>query len=184
MIDQDRFVHVVFQIDTNRINARNRLPSMNQLQAWHEVGVILIHMSQVANDEAKGGGDSRRSMKAMSYIFSITYGDTADGQAEMRAIERVLFPNGAGSQSERNDVEVVFNAKKYGATLVTADGGSRRQPGGILGNRTALSRLGVSVVTEAEAVAIVRREIAERDARLRAKAARNGTVLPTWVGTD
>ncbi len=184
MIDQDRFAHVVFQIDTNRINARNSSPSMNQLQAWHEAGVILIHMSQVANEEAKAGGDARRSMKATSYIFSITYGDTADEQAEMRAIERALFPNGAGSQGERNDVEVVFNAKKYGATLVTADGGSRRQPGGILGNRAALSRLGVSVVTDDEAVVIVRRKIAERDARLRAKAARNGTVLPSWVGAD
>jgi hypothetical protein len=87
MVDQDRFVHVVFQIDTNRINARNSLPSMNQLQAWHETGVILIHMSQVANEEAKAGGDARRSMKATSYIFSITYGDTADEQADIRAIE-------------------------------------------------------------------------------------------------
>ena len=66
MIDQDRFVHIVFQIDTNRINARNSLPSMNQIQTWHEAGVILIHMSQVANEEAKAGGDARRSMKATS----------------------------------------------------------------------------------------------------------------------
>jgi hypothetical protein len=97
---------------------------------------------------------------------------------------RELCSRTVPAQSERNDVEVVFNAKKYGAALITADGGSRRQPGGILGNRTALSRLGVSVVTDAEAVELVRRKIAERDARLRAQAARNGTVLPPWVGAD
>jgi hypothetical protein len=184
MIDRDRFVHVVFQIDTNRINAKNNLPSMNQLEAWHKAGVILIHMSQIANEEAKAGGNAGRSEKATSYIFSMTYGDTADEQAEMRAIERTLFPNGADSRSERNDVEVVFNAKKYGATLVTADGGSKRQPGGILGNRDALRRLGVSVVTDAEAVEIVRKKIDERDARLRAKAASNNLVLPSWIGAD
>jgi len=184
MIDSDRFVQVVFQIDTNRINARNGLPSMNQLQTWREAGVISIHMSQIAQNEARAGGDAQRSMKATSYIFSITYGDTADEKEDMRAMERTLFPNGVSSQSERNDVEVVFNAKKYGATLITADGGSRRQPGGILGNRTALSRLGVSVVTDAEAVDLVRRRISERDARLIARAARNGTSIPSWVGQD
>ena len=106
MIDQNRFVYLVFQIDTNRINARNSLPSMNQLQAWHETGVILIHMSQIANEEAKSGGDARRSMKAMSCISSITHGDTTDEQAELRAIERALFPSGATSPSERNDMAV------------------------------------------------------------------------------
>ena len=104
MIDRDRFVHVVFQIDTNRINARNSLPSMNQLEAWHEAGVILIQMSQVANEEAKAGGDARRSTKATSYIFSITYGDTEDEQVEMREIERALFPNGAASERDRKSV--------------------------------------------------------------------------------
>ena len=38
-----------------------------------------------------------------------------------------------------NDIEIVFNAAKYEGILVTADGGSRRQLGGILGNRAALS---------------------------------------------
>jgi hypothetical protein len=184
MIDKHRFVHVMFHVDTNRINARNALPSMNQLQKWHEAGVILIHMSQVANEEAKAGGDPRRSMKARSYIFSMTYGDTPDEQQEMRVIERTLFPKGATSQNERNDVEVVFNARKYGATLITADGGSKRQPGGILGNRTALRRLGVSIMTDVEAVAHVRKKIAERDARLRSRAVRDGTSVPSWVGTD
>jgi hypothetical protein len=65
--------------------------------------------------------------------------------------------------NEANDVEIAFNANKYGAILVTADGGSRRQPGGILGNRVALARLGVQVMSDGEAVALVREKIQERD---------------------
>ena len=47
MIDQDRFVQLLFHIDTNRINARSGLPSMNQLRMWHEAGVILMHRMRV-----------------------------------------------------------------------------------------------------------------------------------------
>jgi hypothetical protein len=184
MIDQDRFVYVAFQIDTNRINAKNGLANMNQLEAWHEAGVILMHMSLVAQEEAKAGRDSRRARKAISYIFTLTQGRTPDERAALQAAELALFPGGATNQNERNDVEVVFNAKKYGAILVTNDGGSKRQPGGILGNQNALARLGVSVMTDAEAVAHVRQKITERDTRMRRRAERDGVALPAWVGTD
>jgi len=141
MFDQDRFVYVAFQIDANRINAKNSLGNMNRLETWHRNGVILIHMSQVAQDEARAGRNADRSRKAISYIFTITQGNTADEQARLRAIEGILFPQGAANQNERNDIEVVFNAQKYGTILVTADGGSKRQPGGILGNKDNLARL-------------------------------------------
>ena len=114
----------------------------------------------------------------------MTQSSTAGEQAELRAIERVLFPDGATSQSERNDAEILFNARKYTAILVTGDGGSKRQPGGILGNREALAQLGISVMTDAEAVAYTKERIAERDERLRRRADRDGTVLPAWVGQD
>ena len=70
------------------------------------------------------------------------------------------------------------------AILVTNDGDSKRQTGGILGHREALARLGVSVMTDAEAVTYVRRKIAERDERMRLRAERDGARLPTWVGKD
>jgi hypothetical protein len=182
MSDQDRFVHVVFQLDANRINASGSLENMNQLESWRDAGVVLMHMSQVAQGEARAGRNAQRSRKAISYIFSITYGDTPDERAELQAIEHAIFPDGVRAQNERNDVEIVFNAKKYGAILVTADGGSKRQPRGILGSRSALRRLGVTVMTDSEAVAYVRQKISERDERLRFRARREGTLLPPWVG--
>ena len=101
-----------------------------------------------------------------------------------KAIERAVFPGGAASQSQRNDVDIVFNALKYGATLITNDGGSKRQPGGILGNRDRLADLGVRVMTPPEAVRLVRQRIAERDERARRSAERDGKRLPEWVGKD
>jgi hypothetical protein len=184
MLDRDRFVYVTLQIDTNRINARRALPEMNQLEAWHRDGVVLIHMSQVAQSEARSGASSLRSKKALSYIFSITYGDTPDEQDDLRAIEEAIFPGGAATEGERRDVEIAFNAKKYGAILVTNDGLSKRQPRGILGSRAALARIGVQVMTDSEAVEYVRHKIAERDKRMRLRAERDGTALPAWVGAD
>ncbi|HEX7049481.1 MAG TPA: hypothetical protein VF188_04660 [Longimicrobiales bacterium] len=180
----DRFVYRSFQIDTNRINSRGRLQYMNQLEEWHRNGVIHLDMSQVAHGEALSGGDQRRASKAVTYICSMTMASTQLEIEQMRAIEAVLFPEGAADQNERNDVEIVFNSIKYGRTLVTADGDSRTQPGGILGNRAALERLGARVMRDSEAVAHVRQEIARRDADARAVAARTGMPLPTWVGAD
>jgi hypothetical protein len=182
-MDPDRFVHLVFQIDANRINSRGGLDHMNRLEAWADAGVIMIHISEVAQREARAGRGAK-AKKAISYIFSQTYADTEVEQNELRAIERALFPNGVRNENERNDVEIAFNAKKYGAILVTADGASRRQPGGILGQRAALARLGVAVVTDFEAVALVRQKIAERDELIRRRCERDRVPLPAWVGED
>lgn len=157
---------------------------MNQLELWHRAGVVMLHMSHVAQVEAKAGANAGRARKASSYIFSITLGNTPEEKADLRAIEAAIFPGGAASQNERNDVEVAFNAKKYGAILVTHDGASRRQPRGLLGSRTALAQLGVEVMTDEEAVEHVRRKISERDRRMRWRAERDGTPLPRWVGAD
>src|SRR5262249_53974748 len=158
--------------------------NMNQLETWHEAGVILMHMSNVAQSEARAGRDGARSKKAISYIFALTKITTDGERHDLRAIERGLFPRRARNQNEGNDVEIVFNAKKYGAVLVTADGGSRRQPGGILGRRAELARLGIVVMTDAEAVAHVREKIEERDSRMRLRAQLDGTPIPAWVGQD
>jgi hypothetical protein len=102
----------------------------------------------------------------------------------MAAIEKALFPNGAQTPNDRKDIEIVFNAAKYGATLVTGDGSSRSQPGGILGGREALRRLGIRVLTDSEAVGVVREKIVERDGLARLVAADEGVPLPGWVDKD
>jgi hypothetical protein len=184
MVDLDRFVRVSLQIDTNRINARRSLPEMNQLEAWCDAGVVEMNMSEVAQGEACAGGNPERSKKARDYVFSETLADTPSERADLKAIEEAVFPGGARTESERNDVEVAFNAKKYVAILVTADGASKTQPRGLLGSRAALKLVGVDVMTDREAVAHVRKKIAERDQNMRCRAERQGTPLPAWVGAD
>ena len=88
------------------------------------------------------------------------------------------------SGKEFGDVEIVFNAIKYGRILITHDGGSRRQPGRILGHREQLEKLGAHVVTDEEAVALVEQRIRERDRRLVGNSEHTGQPLPEWVGRD
>ncbi len=180
----ERFIYRSFQIDTNRINSRGRLESMNRLERWHENGVIHLDMSQVAHTEARTGSDSLRSSKALSYIYSMTHASTTEEQNQLRQIEAMLLPSGARTQNERNDVEIVFNALKYSRILVTADGGSNTQPGGLLGNRDKLAQLGVTIMRDSEAVHYIEAEIRRRDALAQEIAKLTGMQLPNWVGND
>lgn len=79
---------------------------------------------------------------------------------------------------------MVFNARKYDAVLVTADGASKSQPGGILGNRDALKKLGITVMTDVEAVALVDGAIQRRDDAARFAQKLTGEAPPEWVGRD
>lgn len=181
----DRYVHKMFQIDTNRINARGGLENMNLLEQWHNDGVIKLEMSEPSLGEAFQGNSVARRNKAASYIYSITYADTPEEQETLRRIEQILFPEGANGQNQKNDVEVVFNARKYHRILVTNDGGSKTQPGGILGNVDQLRKeLGVSVVTDAQAVEIARKAIEKRDQKARYVSEKRAVPLPDWVGKD
>ena len=116
-----------FQLDTNRINARQREADMNRLEAWHEKAIHL-DMSLPAHREAKDGRSPLRARKAASLQFALL-GDLTDDERQLLvAIEGILFPGGASDENERNDVAIVFAAHKWGRILVTSDGGSRRQP--------------------------------------------------------
>lgn len=183
MNDHDRRrINYKFQIDANRINYSGRLQHMNTLERWHQDKVIRIMMAQTAQDEA-ARGNRDRARKAYTYIFSITNSRSEDIQL-LNAIEKILFPKGAMTQNEKNDVEIVFNARKYGCILVTNDGGSRRQPGGILGNRDRLLQLGIEILTDEEAVTLIKKCIRERDIRERERCNITGQPLPEWVGSD
>jgi hypothetical protein len=176
-------VYRSFQIDANRINGSGRLEFMNQLEKWHRERIIQIQMAETAQGEA-ACGSTRRARKAYRYVFTRTASRTPREAALLRQIEAILFPGGASTQGERNDVDIVFNAKKYGCVLVTNDGASRSQPGGILGNRQRLEALGVQILTDEEAVACVHELILRRDERERGRALATGEPLPDWVGRD
>lgn len=140
-------------------------------------------MAQPAQEEA-AHGNHYRAIKAYGYIFTMTESRTQKEAELLKRIEDILFPQGATTQNEKNDIEIVFNAWKYGCILVTNDGGSRRQPGGILGNRDKLLYLGIEVLTDEEAVTLIKQLIQERD-RLECENSKiTGKPLPEWVGRD
>jgi hypothetical protein len=174
----------VLQIDTNLINARQKLESVNQLEKWATDRVILINMSGTARVEALAGGNPQRSQKANQQIFTTTT-PAAPDEARFKIIEGILFPEGAKDENQRNDVRIVADAIHYAAILVTQDGGSKAQPGGILGNRDALAkRFAIRILTPDEAVTMVQEKIRERDESNRHVAREFGGELPEWTGKD
>jgi hypothetical protein len=180
-----RIYSIVFQIDTNRINSRGGEENMNILGRWHENGVIHLEMSEPSLGEILRENNLARKKKAAGYIYSMTLAETDEEQKALQRIEEILFPGGAKDRNQKNDVDIVFNARKYHRILVTNDGGSKSQPGGILGNAEQLGTgLGVKVVTDADAVEMVRREIHKRDDYARYVAEKYGDPLPDWVGKD
>jgi len=174
----------ILHIDTNLINARQKLEAVNQLERWYADGIILMNMSGTARTEALAGGNKQRTRKANQQIFTVTDPEDSDG-VRFKAIEDVLFPAGAKDQNQRNDVRIVADAIHYAATLVTNDGASASQPGGILGHREELARrFGVRILTADEAIAFVREKIRERDEFNRQVVREFGGELPEWTGKD
>lgn len=69
--------------------------------------------------------------------------------------------------------------------LVTKDGASKSQPGGILGNRDKLQNIaGIKILSPKEAVDFVASKINERDDFNRRIAQETGKNLPNWTGKD
>ena len=185
-----RYVGLSFQIDTNRINSRQREEAMNQLETWACNGVIELDMSERAFNESISGHNKGRVAKAMKYIGSFDFAETHEEREQLRRIAEILFPGGVTKQSEENDVFIVFNAGKYGRILVTNDGGSKTQPGGILGNAERLKqelkklKLKVEVMRDVDAVGMVTRRIKDRNAHCRQSSQERNKPLPGWVGLD
>ncbi len=174
----------VFHIDANLINARQKLAAVNQLEQWFADGIILINMSGTAHSEARAGHNAQRTAKANRQIFTLTT-PIEPSDPMFQKIERLLWPEGARSANERNDVEVVAEATKYAATLVTADGRSKTQPLGILGHREELARaVGVKILSPDEAVDFVREKIRDRDSFNERIIQEYGGTLPEWMGRD
>jgi hypothetical protein len=91
---QRRLLYIpVLHIDTNLINARQKLPAVNRLEQWYAEGVILINMSGTARGEAMAGGNVQRSRKANQQIFTLAPAPQFD-TARYKAIEDLIFPGG------------------------------------------------------------------------------------------
>lgn len=158
---------------------------MNQLEALACNGVIELHMSEPAFREARNGNNTDRTAKAMENIISPTFANTNEEQTKLRKICEILFPNGAKDKNQQNDIEIVFNAGKYCYVLVTNDGGSKSQPGGILGNAQRLKKeLNIEIMSDIQTVKLVKRRIEDRDALCKYVANENNQQIPAWVGQD
>jgi predicted nucleic acid-binding protein len=182
-MQQRQLCQLIFHIDTNLINARGKLDTMNQIEKWASDEVILVHMSGVSFNEAQAGENSHRTRKALTHIFTFT-DETIDFDDLMyRRIETTLFPQGIKCENERNDVKIVYEAAHYQAILITHDGDSRKQPGGILGNRDKLKDI-VEILRDTEAVELIREKIVERDNFNREVNRKLGLQLPEWTGRD
>jgi hypothetical protein len=141
-------------------------------------------MCDVAQDEASKNNRTRFE-KASNYVGPVTL-DSQRQSIEFRKIRNILFPNKSTfTRNEDNDVLIVLHAKQSHSILVTNDGGSKRQPGGMLGNKDRLwNEIGIKVVRDTEAVDLVEQKILQRDERARRIAARTGEALPKWLGKD
>ena len=132
--------------------------------------------------EARAGNNAQRTRKANQQIFTVTP-DNSNCDPLYRRVEAALFPGGAQTKNQKNDVVIVCDAAKYNAILVTSDGGSKSQPGGILGNRHKLTDY-VQIMTPDETVKFIRSKIEERDEFNRRAAKEFGRALPPWTGND
>lgn len=173
----------IFHIDTNMINAKGNLPAMNQIEKWAAEGLILVNMSDTSFCEAQQGNNTARVQKALSQIFTITDESIRDDDNTFREVANILFPNGVENENQRNDVVIICEAIKYQAILVTNDGDSKKQPGGILGNADKLRNL-VQVMRDKEAVEFINLKISRRDAINRKVSEYTGEALPEWTDKD
>ena len=174
----------VLHIDTNLINARQKLAAVNQLEKWYDDEVILINMSATAHREAQADGNAMRTRKANQNIFTATP-PVEPTDPLFKKVESALFPDGARDENQLNDVRIVCEAAKYAAILVTGDGGSKTQPGGILGNRHKLKDfMRILILSPDEALDFVRQKIQERDEFNVQFVKEFGGELPPWTGHD
>jgi hypothetical protein len=146
---------ILFHLDANAVNARQRDPNLNELEQLASIGVVELEFSETAYREASHGEGLREAKAEQSTWAGLSH------QPEFEDCWRTLiadavFPHGIVSERQRNDVEVLLTAKLAGALLITTDGDSKTQPRGILGSKRELEALGISVVTPAEALALVK----------------------------
>ena len=173
-----------FAIDANRINSRQKLAHMNRLEKWDEDGIISILMPETAHSEARQGRDLARRLKTSFNIFTMNTLENSSERELRREVAEILSPGQQPDRNTANDIDIIVNAHKYGCILITADGGSRRQPGGILGHKEQLRALRIMVVTDSEAVAMVEERIRRRDEAEIKLAHVEGREPAWWVGQD
>ena len=173
-------------LDANRINARQLDEYMNQIERWAESGVIFLYWPEPAAIEGMQGGNVRRFKKVSMFGPKMqALANTPEEQKLLMEISTVLFDGPPKTEGQYHDVNIAFITKKYAGSLITEDGGSKRQPGGLLGRRTQLKhRFGIQIYRTSEVVELVRTRIRLRDERAMMVSTHTAQSLPDWVGKD
>jgi len=180
----ERRLQIGLVLDTNRINSRGKLPHMNRLEKWGADGVIYLFVTDTVHKEAERGGD-KLGTKAWRRVGLVAPPLIAADRELWNEIAATIFPNGVLTDKQRNDVQIVFTTAKFGLILITNDGDSKGQPGGILGHAKELrQKHHIRVMRDFEAVDFVEKEIAERDALRRRLAALAGIPLDEMVESN
>jgi hypothetical protein len=127
----------------------------------------------------------RTASRELSAPFAKSLDDDEEEEDQRGRITRILFPNGLRSDNDRVDVDTVRVAQLWHAIIITNDGASKTQPGGILGAKSRLHRkIGVEVMRDFEAEKLVSRLIRERDHMEISIAAKEERDVAPWVGSD
>jgi hypothetical protein len=174
---------MIFHLDANRVNARGSLPNICELEKWHHRGVIALEWSAPVYDElAHDAPDGRHWNKISGSLVANPAITTPSEQCQLDEIEGIVFPGGTRDNTERNDALALFTAKKYFAIFVTNDGGGGK-PRGILTHKESLASIGVRVVSDEEAVTMVRARLNECARTERQLAEVSGESEPPWIST-
>jgi len=149
----------VFHIDTNLLNARQKNAEMNELEKMDKEELITLVWSETSQGEALNKKTEIFRKKANAHIYTINESENEDGIALEDPMKQRIFEimeiNHLSSQNEVNDAEIVYEAHKYGAILITNDGASKSQPKGMLGRRDEL-RDYVKIVNPTEALSLAK----------------------------
>jgi len=169
-----------FQLDSNRVNARGGLASVSELEEWKKRGVIGLEWSSPVYEElARDAPDGARWKKACGRLVAKPAITLESERRDLAEIEALVFPGGPRDENERADALALFAAKKYCAIFVTNDGAGGKKRG-ILTSRQRLADVGVQVVTDEEAVALVRRALGDF-ARMERQRSMSGESLHEWI---
>jgi hypothetical protein len=165
-------------IDANRINALQRDADMNQLEEWAKNGVIEMRLPDTALEEVEKAGSKQRA-KTLGILIPCALITTDDERAMLTRIETIIKEGKQQlSETDKKDAKIVFTAWKYSnAVVVTADDW-------LLRKAKAIQAIGVQIMSAAELVSVLQRQIESRDERQRKEATRRGLPVPEWVGKD
>jgi hypothetical protein len=144
-----------YLLDANACNARQKIEELNELEEFSRRGLIVLQHTETTWNEAMSGagpGALSRDRKVADFVFTGLAGVSELEERWRNQIARILFPSGTKDLSQEGDVRAVLTAKLAGGIFVTRDGGSKTQPGGILGHKAELAALGIVVLSFPDAL--------------------------------